>query len=132
MQVAALQLLKQNGCNRHDKNKLAAMMSELSNDARLSRRYTNHCVRATCATELHSRGWSTFEIQGVTGHKSERSVSRYVKRVSDEQKWEVSKDLSISLRANQEIVKCAPSMPLATVNDDTKRSVAADESHRER
>ena len=39
------------------KHTLGNFMSLISNQAQLSRPYTNHCIRATCISILHSRGF---------------------------------------------------------------------------
>ena len=59
------------------KNTLADMMPLLSVRAKLSMRYTNHCVRATVVTDLKDAGFSNHEVCAVTGHKNEMSVQSY-------------------------------------------------------
>ena len=39
------------------KNKLGDLMKSMSIDGGLSQVYTNHCLRATCATVLHDAGF---------------------------------------------------------------------------
>ncbi|CAC5398334.1 unnamed protein product [Mytilus coruscus] len=51
------------------KNKLASMMSRISEEAGLSIRYTNHCLRATVATGLKKSGVDDRAIMSVTGHR---------------------------------------------------------------
>ena len=60
-------------------NLLGSMMERLSEQARLSTRYTNHCVRATAVTVLKSAGVEDRTVCLVTGHKNERSLARYSK-----------------------------------------------------
>ena len=43
----------------------------------LSRKYTNHCIRATEATLLSQASFSPAQIMLVTGHKSVSSLSVY-------------------------------------------------------
>ena len=50
------------------KNKLSGMMGRLSTEAGVSRRYTNHCIRATVATGLTNNGMDVLSIMAVTGH----------------------------------------------------------------
>ena len=52
-------------------------MPLLSVRAKLSMRYTNHCVRATVVTDLKDAGFSNHEVWAVTGHKNEISVQSY-------------------------------------------------------
>ena len=58
-------------------NSLADMMPKLSCRAKLSQRYTNHCVRASVVTDLKDAGFSPSEVCAVTGHKDERSLQPY-------------------------------------------------------
>ena len=53
-------------------------MSRLSADAGLSKRYTNHCIRATVATMLCAAGVSNQGIMSVTGHRNAESLSSYI------------------------------------------------------
>ena len=60
------------------KNSLATMMKEISEDAKLSRIYTNHCIRKTTAMALHCQGFDVSEIQNVTKHKNLDSLKHYI------------------------------------------------------
>ena len=60
---------------------LNEMMKTLSEGALLSQIYTNYSVRATCLTKLDEAG---FEIQAVTGHKSEESRNQEMSRTEKE------------------------------------------------
>ncbi|XP_072023365.1 uncharacterized protein [Amphiura filiformis] len=51
---------------------LGKMMSDLSQSAGLSNRYTNHCVRATTCVQLDRAGYDTQQIMAITGHKNEQ------------------------------------------------------------
>ena len=53
-------------------------MSTISKAAGLSRRYTAHCVRPTVVRELADAGFSNADICKITGHKSTRTVERYL------------------------------------------------------
>jgi site-specific recombinase XerD len=46
------------------KNKICAWMGHLSTSAGLSKRYTNHCIRATVATGLKQKGIDLLSIIG--------------------------------------------------------------------
>lgn len=82
------------------KNMLASMMKTISEDARLSFVYTNHCLRATCVTQLHNKGFSISDIQTVTGHKRPDSVQRYIKQIGSEKKRKLSHALCESMYDN--------------------------------
>ena len=58
-------------------NLLKNMMPLLSLRAKLSTRYTNHCVRASVVTDLKNAGYSNHEVCSVTGHKNESSLQHY-------------------------------------------------------
>ena len=60
-------------------NLLGGMMQRISERAGLSRKYTNHCVRATTVTLLKERGIEDRKVCLVTGHKAERSLQHYDK-----------------------------------------------------
>jgi len=53
------------------------MMPLLSVRAKLSTRYTNHCVRASVVTDLKDAGFSNHEVCSITGHKRESSLQHY-------------------------------------------------------
>ena len=53
------------GHNTHEK-----FMSKLSEDAQLSKRYTNHCLRVTGITSLTRDQFMLKQIMAITGHKS--------------------------------------------------------------
>ena len=55
------------------------MLQRISERSGLSRKYTNHCVRATTVTLLKERGIEDRKVCLVTGHKAERSLQHYDK-----------------------------------------------------
>jgi hypothetical protein len=93
------------------KNSLANMMSLISVRAGLSRKYTNHCIRATVVCELKNRDVTVEDIQLVTGHKRRDSVERYVKRVSDTKKKRLSDILSDTMK----VILCKVSLGLKDI-----------------
>ena len=54
-------------------NTLYTFMACISVGAKLSRRYTNHCLRAEMASTLHSAGVSGKVPMSVTGHRNVQS-----------------------------------------------------------
>ena len=60
------------------KNSIAKFMPNLSTVANLSKRYTNHCVRATTITNLHRGGVPPNRIVSVTKHKDLKSLAHYL------------------------------------------------------
>ena len=65
------------------KNMLARMMPDISEQAKLSFRYTNHSVRATAITDLDDAGIEARHIMRASGHISEASIGSYAKRLSE-------------------------------------------------
>ena len=69
------------------------MMSNISKDAELSLIYTNHCVRATCITNLDRKGTDERHIVGISGHKNNYSIISNSSRLTQEKQFEISKTL---------------------------------------
>lgn len=60
-------------------------MSNLSKEACLSVRYTNHCIRAMVSSTLNKAGFSSSSIMSVTGHRNVQNLTHYIK--PSEQEW---------------------------------------------
>ena len=75
-------------------NSLAKMMKTISEEARLSKVYTNHCVRATAITLWSNAGISNRHIMAISGHRSEQSLVSYNSRPSTSQLHNCSQVLS--------------------------------------
>lgn len=58
-------------------NTLQQFLPRLSKKCGLSRVYTNHSVRATAATMLHTHDYAPAACKSVTGHKSISSLATY-------------------------------------------------------
>jgi hypothetical protein len=50
----------------------------MSKSANLSKSYTNHCTRATVATDLNRQGVDLLKIMSVTGHRNVKSLESYM------------------------------------------------------
>ena len=83
------------------KNALYGFMASLSVEYKLSKKYTNHCVRSTCITQLDHHGIESRHIMEVSGHKSETSIKSYSKRLSDDKKRQISEILSENIPAKR-------------------------------
>ena len=59
------------------KQYLGTMLKRMSEDAKLSRVYTNHCVRATTTRILATASIQRSDIKIITGHKREASLDPY-------------------------------------------------------
>ena len=75
-------------------NSLAKMMKTISEKARLSKIYTNHCVRATAITLWSNAKISNRHIMAIFGHRSEQSLVSYNSRPSTSQLHNCSQILS--------------------------------------
>ena len=67
-------------------NTINNLMSNLSKEASLSIRYTNHCIRAMVSSNLYKAGFSSSSIMSVTGHRNVQSLSHYIKPTDQERK----------------------------------------------
>ena len=76
-------------------NQLYDFMPRLSAEAGLSKRYTNHCIRAMVATNLCDAGVSNIGIMSVTGHRNVQSLNTYIKP-SDSERRAISSILRVS------------------------------------
>ena len=73
---------------------LAKMMKTISEEARLSKIYTNHCVRAIAITLWSNAGISNRHIMAISEHRSEQSLVSYNSRPSTSQLHNCSQVLS--------------------------------------
>ena len=69
-------------------------MKSLSDKAKLSCIYTNHCIRATTVTNLNEKGFEARDITATTGHKSETSIKSYASRCPDNKHRKMSDALA--------------------------------------
>ena len=89
---------------------LGDMMATISTDAELSKRYTNHCIRATCVSLL-DENYDPTQIMGVSMHKSLSSILSYRGRVKKSKKRDMSRSLTAA---------CTPSKAKKAKGDDGK------------
>ena len=73
---------------------LENFMKLLSEQAGLSRIYTNHCIRSTVITNLDEKGFEARHITAVLGHKSENTIKSYSTKCPESKKREMSDALS--------------------------------------
>ena len=81
-------------------NTIAGMMSSISDAAKLSARYTNHCVRATTINVLLRDGVDGHNIIARTGHRSVDSIQPYIGHQTADQKRNESGVLVAALGAS--------------------------------
>ena len=63
---------------------LGDMLPRISEAARLSRRYTNHCLRATSVSILKDSGFDDRAVCRLTGHKNPQSLESYCRSSENE------------------------------------------------
>lgn len=68
-------------------------MAQLSIDANLSKRYTNHSIRSTVMGIL-AEIYEGRLVIALSGHKNEGSIKMYVRRISEKQKRDMSNTLA--------------------------------------
>ena len=61
-------------------------MKNLSQKAKLSQIYTNHCIRATVVTNLDEEGFEARHIMVISSHKSENSIKSYSSKCPENKK----------------------------------------------
>ena len=74
-------------------NKIAKFMKEISEHSNLSKKYTNHCIRATSITILGSIH-SDIDVTAVSGHKSISGLQPY-KRTPVDTKIQMSVTINV-------------------------------------
>ena len=64
-------------------------MKTLSERAKLSRMYTNHCIQASVVTKLDTEGFEARHIMAVSSHKSEQSIKSYAAKCPENKRKEM-------------------------------------------
>ena len=101
------------------KNKLGEMMKVMSAEGSLSQTYTNHCLRATCASALDDAGFDGRAITSVTGHKHVASLDPYIQKPSLKKRKALSDALGCYKEGNGKSQPSAASLkraPTSTVS----------------
>ena len=89
------------------KNPLSTFMSDLSRDAKLSRRYTNHSIRSTGITVLTNCRYSNADMMALSGHKSVQSLAVYQK-TDETKKIQMGKLLAQCLTPKEHMKQILP------------------------
>uniref|UniRef100_A0A1I8HW71 Tyr recombinase domain-containing protein n=1 Tax=Macrostomum lignano TaxID=282301 RepID=A0A1I8HW71_9PLAT len=77
---------------------LQEFMKNLSEKAKLSKPYTNHCIRVTRICDLESEGHAVHDIMLVTGHKSEATVRRFLHKRRDRSLYKSSVNVHTAMK----------------------------------
>ncbi|XP_070546513.1 uncharacterized protein [Ptychodera flava] len=105
---------------------LGAMMKTLSTEAKLSKIYTNHCIRATACKLLDDAGFDTRHIMYISGHVNEASVKSYSNQPSTGQQRQLSSTLSGSVYGNDSVAIQGLGPRSATANNHDDRTLSVD------
>ena len=65
---------------------LGEMLARMSEKYKLSRRYTNHCLRVTTLQSLEDANIEGRHIIRVSGHKNTQSVENYARTLTASKK----------------------------------------------
>ncbi|KAK3703830.1 hypothetical protein QZH41_002897 [Actinostola sp. cb2023] len=113
-------------------NKLAKMMKDISEEAGLSKVYTNHCVRATAITLWADAGLSDRQIMSISGHRSESSLKSYHARPSSSQLRQCSDVLVSALGDDNPQEATQVMQPLSIYNRPPGMQFTATMSHQDK
>lgn len=102
------------------KDTMDRLLSKLSEDLSLSKRYTNHCLRVTHITVLKENGFTNQEIAANTGHKNPASVDRYNRKRRDDDFAGMSAALSCETSNNAVVIKHVGNKGKVTIKETTK------------
>ena len=94
------------------------MMKDISAEAELSQKYTNHCVRATAITLWSNAGLANRHIMPISGHRNDQSLRSYDARPSSTQLQQSSDVLSRALATENSELQ----LNLAQSDDDIPTS----------
>jgi len=107
------------------KNTLGTLMSSISKELKLSKVYTNHCIRATAMSLLDECNFEARHIMRVSGHKSEGSIRSYSRRLSENKQKQISESLSNACFSTSE---CAGAIVSASSSSAVNQPAAAPQS----
>ena len=86
---------------------LGEKMKRISREAKLSKGYTNHSIRATAVTILDKSGFEARHIMAVSGHRNESSIRSY-SRTDISTKRKMSETLTTECEVRGEEVAINP------------------------
>ena len=84
--------------NRVGHDPLERFMPFLSDKAMLSKRYTNHSVRATCISTLDEAGVEARHIMKLSSHKNESTIKEYATECPENKRKEMFVHLSNAIK----------------------------------
>uniref|UniRef100_A0A1I8I2I8 Tyr recombinase domain-containing protein n=1 Tax=Macrostomum lignano TaxID=282301 RepID=A0A1I8I2I8_9PLAT len=100
---------------------LQEFMKNLSEKAKLSKPYTNHCIRVTRICDLESEGHAVHDIMLVTGHKSEATVRRYLHKRRDRSLYKSSVNVHTAMNKSLDCMDRAEAAPSISGDEEFHR-----------
>ena len=100
--------------------KLGTMMKEMSEAAGLSKKYTNHSVRAMAINLWSNAGLSNRHIMAISGHRNEQSLRSYNTHPSSAQLQHSSDVLSTALTSTSVLSTSAQIHPQAQISQSAQ------------
>ena len=101
---------------------LERFMKHLSSDAKLSKSYTNHSIRATVITTLDNSGFEARHITAISGHKNKSTIKTYSIKCPESKKREMNSVLKKAVLQPKKVKREPtstmpnPNTPLKTIN----------------
>ena len=96
------------------------MLPRISEAARLSRRYTNHCLRATSVGILKDSGFDDRAVCRLTGHKNPQSLESYC-RSSENEKQALARALDGKMCRSRDVEDSSSSSKAAEMTTSCSR-----------
>lgn len=99
---------------------LGDMLPRISEAALLSRRYTNHCLRATSVCILKDSGFDDRAVCRLTGHKNPQSLESYC-RSSENEKQALARALDGKMCRSRDVEDSSSSSKAAEMTTSCSR-----------
>ena len=103
-----------------DHTVLGDMLPRISEAARLSRRYTNHCLRATSVGILKDSGFDDRAVCRLTGHNNPQSLESYC-RSSENEKQALARALDGKMCKSRDVEDSSSSSKAAEMTTACSR-----------
>ena len=97
---------------------ISKFMRNLSESAKLSKIYTNHCIRKTRIVILDNSGFEARHIIALSSHKSEATIKEYSENCPDEKREEMFEALAQKIQPQQKVTARKRSETQSKPNDN--------------
>ena len=87
---------------------LGNMMAHMSDEFKLSKRYTNHCLRVTAISVLDQSGVAGRYTIQISGHKNEEILKDYSRKITNAKKRSISETISAAVGVSLPARKVPP------------------------